>query len=165
MSFARRTVRGPRGPWPAQGQFRLVDVTPAGAAPVAPGTLVPALVGVFSVVAGGLLGLAVPSSVKRRCGGGGRSRCGCGCRRSAPTRPTDTSTPILGALRHAVVAVMPDGIILDANGAALRLLGYSAVRTLSRARAGWRAGAGAVRTMTRGSSRLTNGMCRLTHTR
>ena len=49
--------------------------------------------------------------------------------------PAEASASIFQALQHAVVAVLPDGTILEANDAALRLLGYSdtAVRACARA--------------------------------
>ncbi len=56
----------------------------------------------------------------------GGARCG-----SSYCRPARvTSEPeIFQSLKHAIVAVRPNGIVLEANGAALQLLGFPAVRT------------------------------------
>lgn len=106
---------------------------------------------VVGVSAGVLFGFACGVAVCRSKHPAGSSRC---CRRSSEnvvsplllrmdTDPTvvpllrNATKAIFQSLTHAVVAVRANGMVLEANDAALQLLGYSAVGALCLARVMW----------------------------
>ena len=105
-----------------QGGTRVIATAPASSVPYA---LPPWLAGLIGGVIGVLVGALSMFVAMRFCGRQCHAQAAIRSEHVPPRFSSNTASSVFEALTHAVIAVRPDGNIIQANGAALKLFGYS----------------------------------------